>query len=617
MQFRVRRIEKPQIEREPAKRTAPLQSLPPVRVPQPLRLNPPLPPVIQRPQRPDIPIQILQPLAKASSSGQIKRGRSFSQRRKTGYNFAKWVGEMTEDNMLKGNPNSVGTRIGLGMDWLFKLNWSNGIFVPAPPEGTTYRYFLNKYNNSHLIKKMFDRRPWWKETPNPTDSCVNLIWTQFPVIEAYRKIEIAGRRFSREIRDIREEVRNHKLYKNFEKLHSRYFKPDEIAVMFYHQFILKAPTWECQDLSELGKQGNGYLQASGLIAINPETLVIMNKLENNFQYGHKSAMLLNLRHYCDIAGVDLNSIVPESYYIDSQSSPGLQRFERNASQGIWLIKPAENTFGGAGIQIENSPALALAKVKSLFKETHAYPPKYILQKYIEKPLLFQGRKFDIRALCLITSIQGNFKLYWYPEGYIRTSSSQYSVDNLGDLGAHLTNDCYQKKTAEYGKFEAANKVLYSRFFKVMEFQHGHKIPQIITDANLNQANTLFECVDQQMKRIAVHLVKAACWKADPKRRKATFELVGLDFMLDQDFSVKLIEANNSPSLSHSENPEMNRLLEKVMESVFELAVDPLFPPPEGSKVITTRPVGSSQFELIFSQIADKLPELGPADSYGY
>jgi len=47
---------------------------------------------------------------------------------------------------------------------------------------------------------------------------------------------------------------------------------------------------------------------------------------------------------------------------------------------------------------------------------------FIIQSYIDKPFLYQRRKFDIRHYMMITSINGKVKGYWYELGYIRTTS---------------------------------------------------------------------------------------------------------------------------------------------------------------------------------------------------
>ena len=67
----------------------------------------------------------------------------------------------------------------------------------------------------------------------------------------------------------------------------------------------------------------------------------------------------------------------------------------------------------------------------------------ILQKYIEKPLLYNRRKFDIRAYVVITSVNGWIKGYYLEEGYIRTSSKEYNTHNLSNRMIHLTNDAVQ------------------------------------------------------------------------------------------------------------------------------------------------------------------------------
>ena len=84
----------------------------------------------------------------------------------------------------------------------------------------------------------------------------------------------------------------------------------------------------------------------------------------------------------------------------------------------------------------------------------------ILQKYIENPLLINKRKFDIRCYGLMTSINGNMLGFFYQDGYLRTSSKEFSVQNLNNKYIHLTNDAIQKNSEDYGKFENANKLSY-------------------------------------------------------------------------------------------------------------------------------------------------------------
>lgn len=75
------------------------------------------------------------------------------------------------------------------------------------------------------------------------------------------------------------------------------------------------------------------------------------------------------------------------------------------------------------------------------------------------PFRINNRKFDIRCYLLVTTANGILKGYWYKHGYIRTSSAEYSLDNVEDEMIHLTNDAVQKKGTDYGKHEDNNKVL--------------------------------------------------------------------------------------------------------------------------------------------------------------
>lgn len=116
------------------------------------------------------------------------------------------------------------------------------------------------------------------------------------------------------------------------------------------------------------------------------------------------------------------------------------------------MKPGENSNRGNGITICYHLDDIVQRLRAKEKNSDGSLRTFIVQKYIEKPLLFKGRKFDIRHYALITSFNGVLKAYWFPEGYLRTSSSPYSLKRGTSRYVHLTNDAVQKHADEYGKF---------------------------------------------------------------------------------------------------------------------------------------------------------------------
>lgn len=110
-----------------------------------------------------------------------------------------------------------------------------------------------------------------------------------------------------------------------------------------------------------------------------------------------------------------------------------------------------------------------------------------------------------------------------------------------------------------------------------------------------------------MKKIAADCVKATYGKMEPMKRTFSFELFGLDYMLDDNNKVYLIEVNTNPSLSVS-CPMMARFIPSVIENTFRIAVDPVFPPPTFPKakrhMIPDNVYETNKFELIFDELVD-------------
>ena len=67
-------------------------------------------------------------------------------------------------------------------------------------------------------------------------------------------------------------------------------------------------------------------------------------------------------------------------------------------------------------------------------------------------------------------------------------------------------------------------------------------------------------------------------KIDPQKREHGFEIFGLDFMIDKNFKVWLIEINTNPCLETS-SPILKSVIPAVLDHAFKICIDPLFPPP--------------------------------------
>lgn len=70
-----------------------------------------------------------------------------------------------------------------------------------------------------------------------------------------------------------------------------------------------------------------------------------------------------------------------------------------------------------------------------------------------------------------------------------------------------------------------------------------------------------------MRRLTVQAVRATYMSLDPQRREHNFELLGMDFMIDEQMRPWLIEINTNPCLEMS-CPLLARLIPTIIEQTF-------------------------------------------------
>lgn len=164
--------------------------------------------------------------------------------------------------------------------------------------------------------------------------------------------------------------------------------------------------------------------------------------------------------------------IPTTFVLPREYSMFVEEFKKVG--GVWIMKPI-GSAQGKGIFLFTR-LNEISEWKTDFKGYKPGPtaPKggndeveaYVVQKYLQYPLLVGGKKFDMRLYALVTSFSP-LKVYQYRRGFARFTNSRYSSDiqDIYNGFVHLTNVAIQKTAENYdertgGKMELQALKLY-------------------------------------------------------------------------------------------------------------------------------------------------------------
>ncbi|KAM6256894.1 tubulin monoglycylase TTLL3-like [Porphyrio hochstetteri] len=208
----------------------------------------------------------------------------------------------------------------------------------------------------------------------------------------------------------------------------------------------------------------------------------------------------------------------------------LPQLSIEGDHNIWILKPGAKSRG-RGIVCTGQ----LKKVLHLLRGSLS--GEWVVQKYVERPLLIFGIKFDIRQWFLVTN-WNPLTVWFYRDCYLRFCSQHFSLRKL-DSARHLCNVSIQKwyKLApDWPPQLPLDQIWSSQQFQEYLAQTGR--PDVWDQVTV-----------PGMKAAVLGALRSS--RDMMQSRKGSFELYGADFILGEDCQPWLLEINSSPTMAPS------------------------------------------------------------------
>uniref|UniRef100_A0A8C5Q1B7 Tubulin polyglutamylase TTLL4 n=1 Tax=Leptobrachium leishanense TaxID=445787 RepID=A0A8C5Q1B7_9ANUR len=278
----------------------------------------------------------------------------------------------------------------------------------------------------------------------------------------------------------------------------------------------------------------------------------LNHFPGTFQIGRKDRLWRNLSKMQARFGKKEFNFFPQSFVLPQDIKLLKKAWEEGGTRQKWIVKPPASARG-TGIQVIHRWS-QLPKRRPL-----------LVQRYLHKPYLIDGSKFDLRIYVYVTSYDP-LRIYLFSDGLVRFASCKYSssLKSLSNKFMHLTNYSVNKKNADYqaNSDQAACQ--------------GHKWALKALWSYLNQHGYSSDKIWDKIKDMVIKTIIASepyvnsLVKMHVQKPYSCHELFGFDIMLDENLKPWVLEVNISPSLHSNSQLDIN-IKGQMVRDLFNLA----------------------------------------------
>ena len=259
---------------------------------------------------------------------------------------------------------------------------------------------------------------------------------------------------------------------------------------------------------------------------------------------------------------------------------------------LWICKPG-GLSRGRGIEVHDSyeglrSHFTSAMLQSIRGERGAeecaafssssssssQSSSFVVQRYVETPLLLRGHKFDLRVWALILSRPADDGRAWtrsiwvYADGlYARLASLPYAATSTSAY-VHLTNHSVQQHHVAFASvFPSANQLSMAELARVLASDCPQLPPLSALLPRMHAAILATVRAAEQSPCGGVPSSASASPACLTYDRRARYALLGYDFMLDAAGDVWLLECNSSPTLTGC---AVDGLVQRMVDGLLDL-----------------------------------------------
>ena len=185
----------------------------------------------------------------------------------------------------------------------------------------------------------------------------------------------------------------------------------------------------------------------------------------------------------------------------------------------------------------------------VIKQYLMYNIEWVLQEYIDNPLLYQGLKFHLRGYFVYHYLDGVKKGYLLNNTTIFTAKEKYKKDDYQNKFIHDTHAKYTLKDIAF----------YDDISNIIGKENADNI--------FNQIIHIFKNVFK--------IINSKCYL----ETKNCFNIFGFDAIITDDFTVKIIETNRDSGTPRIE------LFDEIMEKIIDYHFPPLIKQPATNNFI--------------------------------